>query len=156
MLSSRATRMPLHEKKVVAVLPAYNAERTLQATYDDIPREWVDEVLLVDDCSRDGTVALARTLPIRVVVHQRNRGYGGNQKTCYRTAMDEMGGEIMVMVHPDHQYDPTIIPHLVAPLLLGECDAVFGSRMLAGPPIEGGMPKWKYFPNLFPPLFSNS
>jgi len=140
--------MPLREKKVVAVLPAYNAERTLQATYDDIPKEWVDEILLVDDCSRDRTVELARQLPMRVVLHQKNRGYGGNQKTCYRTAMDEMGADIMVMVHPDHQYDPKIIPELVAPLQRGECDAVFGSRMLGGRPIEGGMPKWKYFANL--------
>jgi glycosyltransferase involved in cell wall biosynthesis len=141
--------MPLHEKKVIAVLPAYNAEKTLQATYDDIPQDWVDEILLVDDVSRDGTVELSRKLGIRTVVHQRNRGYGGNQKTCYRTAMDEMGGEIMVMVHPDHQYDPKIIPQLVAPLQRGEADAVFGSRMLGGRPIEGGMPKWKYFANLF-------
>jgi glycosyltransferase involved in cell wall biosynthesis len=148
--------MPLHEKKVVAVLPAYNAEKTLQATYDDIPQEWVDEILLVDDCSRDRTVELARSLPMRVVVHQKNRGYGGNQKTCYRTAMDEMGGEIMVMVHPDHQYDPKIIPELVKPLLRGDSDAVFGSRMLGGRPIEGGMPKWKYFANLFLTMVENA
>jgi len=141
--------MPLHEKKVVAVLPAYNAERTLVATYDDIPKDWVDEILLVDDRSKDNTVELARTLNMRVLVHPKNRGYGGNQKTCYRTAMEEMGGEIMVMVHPDHQYDPKIIPQLVQPLLRGECDAVFGSRMLGGRPIEGGMPKWKYLANLF-------
>lgn len=141
--------MPLHEKKVVAVLPAYNAEKTLEATFDDIPKDWVDEILLVDDCSRDNTVELSKSLGIRTVKHQQNRGYGGNQKTCYHTAMDEMGGEIMVMVHPDHQYDPKIIPQLVAPLMKGECDAVFGSRMLGGRPIEGGMPKWKYFANLF-------
>jgi glycosyltransferase involved in cell wall biosynthesis len=148
--------MPLHEKKVVAVLPAYNAERTLRATYDDIPSGWVDEILLVDDCSRDRTVELARQLPMRVVVHQKNRGYGGNQKTCYRTAMDEMAAEIMVMVHPDHQYDPKIIPELVRPLLRGECDAVFGSRMLGGRPIEGGMPRWKYWANLFLTMVENA
>jgi glycosyltransferase involved in cell wall biosynthesis len=148
--------MPLHEKKVVAVLPAYNAERTLQATYDDIPKDWVDEILLVDDRSRDRTVELARQLPMRVVVHQKNRGYGGNQKTCYRTAMDEMDADIMVMVHPDHQYDPKIIPELVAPLLRGDCDAVFGSRMLGGRPIEGGMPKWKYWANLFLTMVENA
>ena len=148
--------MPLHEKKVVAVLPAYNAEKTLQATFDDIPKGWVDEILLVDDSSRDRTVELARSLPIRVIVHPKNRGYGGNQKTCYRTAMDEMSGEIMVMVHPDHQYDPTIIPELVKPLLRGDCDAVFGSRMLGGRPIEGGMPKWKYFANLFLTMVENA
>ena len=148
--------MPLHEKKVVAVLPAYNAEKTLQATFDDIPQEWVDEILLVDDRSRDKTVELARQLPMRVIVHEQNRGYGGNQKTCYRTAMDEMGGEIMVMVHPDHQYDPKIIPQLVQPLLRGECEAVFGSRMLGGRPMEGGMPKWKYLANLFLTMVENA
>jgi glycosyltransferase involved in cell wall biosynthesis len=148
--------MPLREKKVIAVLPAYNAEKTLQATFDDIPKDWVDEILLVDDRSRDRTVELARQLPMRVVVHQKNRGYGGNQKTCYRTAMDEMDADIMVMVHPDHQYDPKIIPGLVAPLLRGECDAVFGSRMLGGRPIEGGMPKWKYWANLFLTMVENA
>jgi glycosyltransferase involved in cell wall biosynthesis len=148
--------MPHHEKKVVAVLPAYNAEKTLRATFDDIPQEWVDEILLVDDRSRDRTVELARELPMRVVVHAQNRGYGGNQKTCYRTAMDEMGGEIMVMVHPDHQYDPKIIPQLVQPLLRGECEAVFGSRMLGGRPMEGGMPKWKYLANLFLTMVENA
>ena len=148
--------MPLREKKVVAVLPAYNAEKTLKATFDDIPKDWVDEILLVDDCSRDRTVELSRELGIRTVVHQKNRGYGGNQKTCYRTAMDEMAGDIMVMVHPDHQYDPKIIPRLVEPLQNGECDAVFGSRMLGGRPIEGGMPKWKYFANLFLTMVENA
>jgi glycosyltransferase involved in cell wall biosynthesis len=148
--------MPLHDKKVVAVLPAYNAEKTLRPTFDDIPQDWVDEILLVDDVSRDKTVELARTLPMRVVVHAKNRGYGGNQKTCYRTAMDEMGGEIMVMVHPDHQYDPKIIPQLVQPLLRGECEAVFGSRMLGGRPMEGGMPKWKYLANLFLTMVENA
>jgi glycosyltransferase involved in cell wall biosynthesis len=147
---------PTRDKKVVVVLPAYNAEKTLGPTLDDIPKEWVDEILLVDDASRDGTVALARTLGLRVVVHPENRGYGGNQKTCYRTAMDELGGDIMVMVHPDHQYDPTVVPHLVQPLLEGTCDAVFGSRMLGGRPIEGGMPKWKYFANLFLTMIENA
>ena len=148
--------MPHREKKVIAVLPAYNAERTLEATLDDIPKDWVDEILLVDDCSKDGTVALSQKLGLKTVVHPQNRGYGGNQKTCYRTAMEEMGGEIMVMVHPDHQYDPKIIPELVKPLLRGECDAVFGSRMLGGRPIEGGMPKWKYFANLFLTMVENA
>jgi len=148
--------MPLHAKKVVAILPAYNAEKTLQATFDDIPKDWVDEILLVDDCSRDGTVELSRELGLRTIVHKKNRGYGGNQKTCYRTAMDEMGADIVVMVHPDHQYDPKIIPQLVQPLLRGECDAVFGSRMLGGRPIEGGMPKWKYWANLFLTMVENA
>jgi glycosyltransferase involved in cell wall biosynthesis len=148
--------MPLRPKKVVAVLPAYNAEKTLQATYDDIPKDWVDEILLVDDRSRDKTVELSRQLGIRTVVHKKNRGYGGNQKTCYRTALDEMGADIIVMVHPDHQYDPKIIPDLVGPLQRGDSDAVFGSRMLGGRPIEGGMPKWKYWANLFLTMVENA
>ena len=135
-------------KKVVVVMPAYNAGKTLERTLDDIPREWVDEILLVDDASSDGTVELARRLGLRVFVHGKNRGYGGNQKTCYTEAL-KLGGEIMVMIHPDHQYDPTVIPQLVEPLLNGECDAVFGSRMLGGHPLEGGMPKWKYLANIF-------
>ncbi|MFN2443624.1 MAG: glycosyltransferase family 2 protein [Thermoanaerobaculia bacterium] len=147
---------PRHGKKIVVVLPAYNAEKTLVATFEDIPKDWVDEILLVDDCSKDRTVEVARSLGIRTVVHPANRGYGANQKTCYRTAMDELGGDIMVMVHPDHQYDPTIIPDLVRPLIAGECDAVFGSRMLGGRPIEGGMPKWKYFANLFLTMVENA
>ena len=148
--------MPLREKKVVAVLPAYNAEKTLQATFDDIPKDWVDEILLVDDCSRDRTVELSRELGIRTIEHAHNRGYGGNQKTCYRTALDQMAADIVVMVHPDHQYDPTIIPELVKPILAGTADAVFGSRMLGGRPIEGGMPKWKYFANLFLTMVENA
>lgn len=147
---------PHRSKKVVVVLPAYNAEKTLLATYNDIPKDWVDEILLVDDVSRDRTVEVARELGLKVIVHQRNRGYGGNQKTCYRTAMDELGGDIMVMVHPDHQYDPTIIPQLIQPLLDDKCDAVFGSRMLGGRPIEGGMPKWKYWANLFLTMIENA
>ena len=139
---------PARTKKVIVVMPAYNAEKTLIRTLDDIPREWVDEIILVDDCSRDGTVALAKKLGLRVFVHEKNKGYGGNQKTCYTEAL-KLGGDIMIMVHPDHQYDPTVIPHLVTPLLDGECDAVFGSRMLGGRPLEGGMPKWKYLANIF-------
>jgi len=138
----------LRDKKVIVVMPAYNAEKTLQRTLDDIPRDWVDEIILTDDASRDGTVALARKLGLRVFVHGRNLGYGANQKTCYREAL-RLGGEIMVMVHPDHQYDPKVIPRLIQPLLDGECDAVFGSRMLGGRPLEGGMPKWKYLANVF-------
>jgi len=130
------------------VMPAYNAEKTLERTLADIPKEWVDDIILVDDFSKDGTVALARKLGLHVLVHDRNKGYGGNQKTCYREAL-KLGGEIMIMVHPDHQYDPRVIPQLVVPILNGECDAVFGSRMLGGRPLEGGMPKWKYLANIY-------
>ncbi len=136
-------------------MPAYNAEKTLERTLDDIPRPWVDDIILTDDASRDGTVALARRLGLKVFVHERNGGYGANQKTCYREAL-KMGGDIMIMIHPDHQYDPRVIPQLVRPLLEGECDAVFGSRMLGGRPLEGGMPKWKYLANIFLTALENA
>jgi glycosyltransferase involved in cell wall biosynthesis len=128
-------------------MPAYHAERTLERTYRDLPLDWVDDVILVDDASRDQTVEIARQLGIHTLVHPLNRGYGGNQKTCYREALAR-GADVVVMVHPDHQYDPRYIPELVTPLLAGECEAVFGSRMLGGRPLEGGMPKWKYLANL--------
>jgi glycosyltransferase involved in cell wall biosynthesis len=142
-------------KKVVVVMPAYNAEKTLERTLNDIPKDWVDEIILTDDASRDSTADLARKLGLRVFVHEKNQGYGANQKTCYREAL-KLGGDIMVMVHPDHQYDPRIIPQLILPLLNEECDAVFGSRMLGGRPLEGGMPKWKYLANIFLTAFENA
>ena len=128
-------------------MPAYNAEHTLEKTYHDIPQESVDDIILVDDASRDRTVEIARRLGVHVVVHPRNRGYGANQKTCYRTAL-ERGAEVVVMVHPDHQYDPRVIPDLLEALRRSGADAVFGSRMLGGRPIQGGMPKWNYLGNI--------
>jgi glycosyltransferase involved in cell wall biosynthesis len=128
-------------------MPAYNAARTLEACVADVPRRCVDEIILVDDASTDGTVALARALGLTVIVHPANRGYGGNQKTCYREALAR-GAEIVVMVHPDHQYDPQVIPQLLEPLLAGRADAVFGSRMLGGSVREGGMPWWKVVANV--------
>lgn len=142
-------------KKVIVVMPAYNAEKTLERTYNDIPKDWVDEIILTDDRSRDGTVDLARKFGLRVFVHEKNKGYGANQKTCYREAL-KLGGDIMVMVHPDHQYDPKVIPQLILPLHNEECDAVFGSRMLGGRPLEGGMPKWKYLGNIFLTALENA
>ena len=136
-------------------MPAYNAERTLERTFRDLPLDWVDDIVLVDDSSRDRTAEVARRLGLYAVVHPRNRGYGGNQKTCYREALAR-GADIVVMVHPDHQYDPRTLPELVQPLLAGECDAVFGSRMLGGRPLEGGMPKWKYLANLFLTAVANA
>ncbi len=133
-------------RRVVVVMPAYNAARTLEACVADVPAECVDEIILVDDASRDDTVALARSLGLTVFVHPANRGYGGNQKTCYREALTR-GADIAVMVHPDHQYDPKIIPQLIEPLLAGSADAVFGSRMLGGRAREGGMPWWKLLAN---------
>jgi glycosyltransferase involved in cell wall biosynthesis len=141
--------------KVIVVMPAYNAEKTLARTYADIPKGSVDEVILVDDASNDRTVEEARRLGIPVIVHPKNRGYGANQKTCYRNAL-QRGADIVVMVHPDHQYDPAVIPQLIGPLLEGECDAVFGSRMLGGRPLQGGMPKWKYLGNIFLTALENA
>jgi glycosyltransferase involved in cell wall biosynthesis len=141
-------------RKICVVMPAYNAEKTLERTYRDLPAEWVDDVVVVDDASRDRTVEVARSFGLHVVVHPRNRGYGGNQKTCYHEALAR-GADIVVMVHPDHQYDPKAIPALAGPLLRGECDAVFGSRMLGGRPLEGGMPKWKYRANIFLTALAN-
>lgn len=136
------------DKRIVVVMPAYYAEKTLKRTYDDVPKDVVDEIILVDDASKDRTVEIARELGLTVFVHPANRGYGGNQKTCYTEAL-KRGADIVVMVHPDHQYDPTAIPRMVQPLLEGRYDAVFGSRMLEGRPLDGGMPKWKYFSNIF-------
>ena len=133
--------------KVIVVLPAYNAERTLEQTVKDIPRDWVDEILLVDDASQDETWRVAQRLGVATVRHPENRGYGGNQKTCYAEAL-KRGADIVVMVHPDYQYDPALIPQLLEPLLRNESDAVFGSRMLGGQFIEGGMPLWRFYGNV--------
>lgn len=140
--------------KVFVVLPAYNAEKTLKRTYDDIPRNVVDKIILVDDCSRDRTVEIAKGLAIEVFCHKKNKGYGANQKTCYKKALDE-GAEIVVMVHPDYQYDPAIIPELIKPIQKGEADAVFGSRMMKGGALEGGMPRWKHNANILLTAFEN-
>jgi glycosyltransferase involved in cell wall biosynthesis len=142
-------------QKVAVVMPAYNAEKTLERTYADIPKEYVDDIILVDDASRDRTVEIARGLGLHVVVHPENRGYGANQKTCYRTAL-ERGADVVIMVHPDHQYDPRVIPDLLETLRRSGCDAVFGSRMLGGRPIQGGMPKWKYLGNILLTAIENA
>ncbi len=144
-----------HGKRIAVVMPAYNAEKTLVRTLNEIPRDMVDDIILVDDASRDGTVELARSLGIHVVVHPKNRGYGGNQKTCYATALGR-GADICVMVHPDHQYDATVLPQMIEPIALGQADAVFGSRMLGGRPMEGGMPRWKYLANIFLTAIENA
>ncbi len=132
-------------KKIIVVMPAYNAAATLEKTYKEIPAGWVDEILLVDDFSRDGTVEVAKSLNLKVVAHSYNIGYGGNQKTCYIEALRD-GADIIVMLHPDYQYDPGIIPDLVKPLLEGRTDAVFASRMLHRP-LAGGMPLYKFIAN---------
>src|SRR6266508_1080568 len=133
--------------RVIVVMPAYNAARTLVRTYADIPAEVVHHVILVDDVSKDDTVAVAKLLNIHVVVHRQNLGYGGNQKTCYDTALAE-AADVVVMLHPDYQYDATRIPELIAPIVAGEADMMLGSRFL-GDPLAGGMPRWKYVANRF-------
>src|ERR687897_2760478 len=136
-----------HASKVVIVMPAYNAALTLERTYADIPQDLVDHMILVDEVSHDETVEIAKRLGLEVIVHRRNRGYGGNQKTCYDRAL-EWGADVVVMLHPDYQYDATRIPQLVAPILAGEADLVLGSRFL-GDPLAGGMPRWKFVSNRF-------
>jgi glycosyltransferase involved in cell wall biosynthesis len=136
-----------HRPRVVIVMPAYNAARTLERTYADIPHDIVDRIILVDDVSRDHTVDVARQLGLDVIIHRQNRGYGGNQKTCYDAAL-AAGADVVVMLHPDYQYDATRIPDLIAPILAGDKDLMLGSRFL-GDPIAGGMPRWKYVSNRF-------
>jgi glycosyltransferase involved in cell wall biosynthesis len=135
------------DPRVVIVMPAYNAAKTLERTYADIPHDLIHRVILVDDVSRDDTVEIARQLGLDVIIHAQNRGYGGNQKTCYDAAL-EAGAEVVVMLHPDYQYDATRIPDLVAPIMAGERDLMLGSRFL-GDPLAGGMPRWKYVANRF-------
>jgi glycosyltransferase involved in cell wall biosynthesis len=139
--------VPDGRSRVVIVMPAYNAALTLERTYADIPHDIVDRIILVDDVSRDETVEVARQLGLDVIIHQQNRGYGGNQKTCYDAAL-EAGADVVVMLHPDYQYDATRIPALIAPILAGERDLMLGSRFL-GDPLAGGMPRWKYVANRF-------
>lgn len=134
-----------NEKRVIVVMPAYNAAKTLERTYSDIPGGVVDKVILVDDVSKDETVEVARRLGLKVVVHVQNRGYGGNQKTCYLEALKD-GADVVVMLHPDYQYDSRLIPEMIAPILERRADLVLGSRFL-GNPRAGGMPIWKYVSN---------
>lgn len=138
--------MPASRPRIVVVMPAYNAAQTLELTYADLPREKVDLVILVDDGSSDDTLRIARELGLRIFVHGRNYGYGANQKTCYREAL-RAGAEIVVMVHPDYQYDPRLLPDLVRPIEEDRADVVLGSRLLGVHPIAQGMPWWKYVAN---------
>jgi glycosyltransferase involved in cell wall biosynthesis len=144
----------LNNKKIVVVLPAYNAAKTLEMTYSEIPFEFVDDVVLVDDASRDDTAAVAQRLGIRTIVHEENKGYGGNQKTCYRTALD-LGADIVIMLHPDYQYTPRLLTAMAAMLAYGEFDAVLASRILGIGALKGGMPLYKYVANRFLTLAEN-
>jgi glycosyltransferase involved in cell wall biosynthesis len=136
----------IHGKRVVVVLPAYNAAQTLERTVEELPRDVVDEVLLVDDASRDETVAIAQSLGLRTVVHPKNLGYGGNQKTCYREAL-ALGADIVVMVHPDYQYDPRLVTPMASMIAAGVYDVVLGSRIIGNGALRGGMPRYKYVSN---------
>lgn len=137
----------VRSQRIVAVMPAYNAEATLERTLADIPAGVVDEVILVDDCSRDHTAELARKLGLTVIVHEKNKGYGGNQKTCYEQALAS-GADIVVMIHPDYQYDSRVIGAAAEFLRLGICDVILGSRIRTrSEALAGGMPGWKYIAN---------
>lgn len=136
----------IHNKKVVVVMPAYNAEKTLEQTYSEMPHEFVDEVILVDDASRDDTAAVAQKLGIQTIIHPENRGYGGNQKTCYKEALRH-GADVIVMLHPDYQYTPKLLTAMASLIAIGQYDVVLGSRILCGSAWHSNMPRYKYFFN---------
>ncbi len=141
-------------RRVTVILPAYNAALTLERTYAEIPLDVVDEVILTDDASGDGTVALAQRLGIRTLVHDRNRGYGANQKTCYAAAL-ESGADIVVMLHPDYQYSPKLVTAMASMIASGHYDVVLGSRILGRGALAGGMPPYKYVANRILTLIEN-
>jgi glycosyltransferase involved in cell wall biosynthesis len=144
----------LNGRKVVVVMPAYNAAQTLRRTYAELPAQIVDAVVVVDDASGDETVSLARRLGAHVVTHERNMGYGGNQKTCYRAAL-QLGADVVVMLHPDYQYSPRLVTALAAMVAYGEYDVALGSRILCGGARAGGMPLYKYVSNRALTAFEN-
>lgn len=144
----------LNGRKIIVVMPAYNAAKTLERTVSEIPREIVDEILLVDDRSSDETVRIAKKLDLITFEHEQNFGYGRNQKTCYREAI-KRGADIVVMVHPDYQYSPRLIVPMAAMIAYGEYDVVLGSRILGGTALKGGMPLYKYLANRFLTFFQN-
>jgi glycosyltransferase involved in cell wall biosynthesis len=144
----------LHEKRVVVVLPAFRAAQTLERTFQSVPRDIVDRVILVDDASDDSTVECARRLGIDTFVHETNLGYGANQKTCYAEAL-RAGADIVIMVHPDYQYEPRLVTAMAAMVASGVYDAVLGSRILTQRPRDGGMPLYKYVANRLLTLFQN-
>ena len=144
----------IHGKKVVVVLPAYNAETTLEKTFNEIPFDVVDQVLLVDDGSKDNTVALSKKLGIKTFIHEKNLGYGGNQKTCYREAI-KLGADVVIMLHPDYQYTPKLIGAMASLVAIGQYDFVMGSRIVSGGALLGGMPLYKYISNRFLTLVEN-
>ena len=144
----------INAKKVCVVMPAYNAEKTLQKTYDEIPKDIVDEIILTDDASKDKTVDVAKKLGIKTFIHDKNKGYGGNQKTCYQEAL-KLNADIIVMLHPDYQYTPKLITPMSSMIAEGVFDAVIGSRILGNKAIMGGMPIYKYISNRFLTMTEN-
>ena len=138
----------LLKKKIIIVLPAYNAEKTLEQTINDIDKTIVDQIILVDDYSNDGTVELSKKLNLMTIKHNKNLGYGGNQKTCYNKAL-ELGADIVIMLHPDYQYTPKLIPAMAGMITSDVYDVVIASRILGGQALKGGMPLYKYFFNRF-------
>ena len=145
----------INNKKIVVVLPAYNAEKTLEMTYNEIPFDIVDEVILTDDSSRDETVRIGEQIGIKhIIKHDRNKGYGGNQKTCYNKAL-ELGADIVIMLHPDYQYTPRLIHSLSYLIANNVYPVAIGSRILGKGALKGGMPWYKYFANRFLTLFQN-
>ena len=144
----------INGKKVVVIMPAYNAEKTLKQTYDEIYQDFVDEVILVDDNSQDNTKLISKELNIKTIVHKQNKGYGGNQKSCYKAAL-KSGADIVVMLHPDYQYTPKLIPAIVSMMAFEQYDAVFASRMLGNSALKGGMPLYKFIANKFLTAFEN-
>ena len=144
----------LNGKKIVVVMPAYNAEKTLEKTYNEIYKEVVDEVILTDDCSSDATVELSKNLNITTILHEKNQGYGGNQKSCYIAALNA-GADVVIMLHPDYQYTPKLVPAIAAMLAFNEYDVVMASRMLLGGALLGGMPLYKWISNRCLTMFQN-
>ena len=144
----------LNNKKIIVVMPAYNAEKTLEKAYNEIPKDIVDEVLIVDDCSNDRTVEIARKLDADIYIHKENRGYGANQKTCYREAL-KRNPDIIIMLHPDYQYPPRLISAMAGLLCSDLFDIVLGSRILGGYALKGGMPLYKYISNRILTLIEN-
>ena len=143
----------INGKKIVVVMPAYNAEKTLKTTYNDIPKDFLDEIILIDDKSDDKTPELAKELNITTIIHEQNKGYGGNQKSCYKAAL-KAGADIVIMVHPDYQYTPSLIPAIASMLVYSQYDIVIASRMLSNA-LGGGMPLYKYISNKFLTTFEN-
>jgi glycosyltransferase involved in cell wall biosynthesis len=144
----------IDSKKVIIVMPAYNAEKTLIKTYNEIPKDIVDEIILTDDASRDNTIKVAKKLNISTIIHDSNKGYGANQKTCYMEAL-KLNPDIIIMLHPDYQYTPKLITAMASMISIGEYDVILASRILGRGALKGGMPLYKYIANRILTLFEN-